>query len=1381
MTLLALVANVSLSAQELPALPTGIYALGDEVTAVETGKWYFLYNHSTLRYANENTSNQLKQATSPSGLEAASNLGYLVTLEDNGEGKYFLRTGRGNYFKGPSSTARGTGAPSAKAASWAMEIAPIDGSAGHFLLKGSTYNLAAPADGGDLKGSSATSAGTVSDWGFIEVKTASTSDLKGRDLYNYQMGKLGLMRLKNKRTPNYLTSNTAGSTVGAAKASSGLSQVWIVEKSGSGYTLRSANTGQYLQDSYSATSGSAKVLYIQFSPNNTGDEAYINVSSKSDFSGQTCLNLGNNGTTVTKWSYSGDKGSDWAIELVEDVTESEVRVHLNAAAGYASELKEGAYYRIVSTQYGTYATEVDNDVKGLTLDATNYGQYWQLAKSSTGYSFQNVLTQNYIQPQSNQSWLYRTAASKATLYPARTSDKWMYYWTIANASGGSRGMHTDASKNVVQWSTDADASKWAFVEVELNAEDIEKARQSQEAYNELVKNIPTIQGHLDNLFQDKACTTLKTDIQALTDEQLAANGDFAALNAEMKAQVLKIKNNTWQQFTNKTTNYTAGYEKFFRIYDYQIYSNCDEMYREFVMSNAFGRLSGPTGIVANPGDIIYIYVDKNPEAECKLALESVGTDGVAGNHATGSLTTLKEGLNVFSSSQKVMLYILHQLNNVKKYLADYPPIKVHIEGGQLNGYWDATRGMTNADWKLLQQDLLKASPFLNLKTKHLVFQMDADLVLKAEPNEIEGLMRIWDQIPANEDRYMGVEDFEGRYNNIWNVYSGASSYMHSTTRGTWYTESTIPSIMNYNNMRQPGSLWGPSHEIGHNHQGSINVCGTTESSNNLFSNINTFEQGIQTSRCYLPSDNFNALASSITNNGTTYESIPWVGRDIWNTTRMFFQLYLYFHVQHHDDNFLPNLFRMMRKKPFSKNSGWDSTTPFTYTENGETKTGTGANTTYGKNDYLHLAKMICDVAQADLSEFFESFGMFVPVNNFHVGDYANYLVTTTQADIDAAKKYMQKYPKKLGNIMFIDDHILPMKPADADNIFEGLPQTGGKRTNNLTQHNNSLPVGDVGDYEDFDGRTEYEVNADYFMLSGNDIEFKGTGYIGHKFYDLNGNLIWATNSTKTTLPAKLRNLGVENFYVVAAQANMADVPCPYFKRNTMPLNSTTVYFGNAEGSKAWYANANTKLGDYLPTNAVAVVTGNNDFPLLLEGTNVISKAKTATSLVIDGNQPFYLPEDVTAASLTFTKDIEGYAALNLPFTVTSSDISGLQTATYDNEVLHIQPAESVAPGQAAVVQGNLNLALQNMNVVAGDYQVLKAVNILAADGASVVAVESATPFTFPLSEATAVQSLTTDQGAKTATQRIYDLSGRTLQRVAQPGIYIINGKKALVK
>ena len=1352
-------------------LPTGILNLGDAATTLETGKWYYLYNQGTGKFIQESASGALNQVGSPSGKDASAGAGYLVTLEEATDGKYFIKTGLGNYYKSPGSSARGTGASATN--SWAMTLNPIEGTPGHFTLQGTTYTMIAPSDGSDIKGGTAKTAGSIGDWVFYNVTTSGADELTGRDLYNYQMSRLGLIRLHNKRTATaYLTTHTSGSAVGASKVATGLSQIWILEKSGNGYTVRSANTGQFLQSSFGAPSGSAATLYIQFSPNNTGNMAYINISSESDFSGQSCMNLGNNGTTVTKWSYKNDSGSDWAIELVNDVTEDEVRDHMNAERGYASELKSGSYYRLVSTNYGRVATESDGIVRSLAPDATNYSQYWKVEKSSTGYTFQNVVSEKYIQRQGSTSNAYQMGSSAQVLYPRRTSDKWEYKWVISNTNGGTQGMHTASSQNynVVLWGTDADASVWAFQEVTLTDEEIEAARGAKKDFEELLKNLSNYENHLDNLFEDKACTTLKAAIQALTDEQLAANEDFAALNADIQSMILKVKNNTWKQFTNTKTGYTADYERFFRIADYQIYSNYTEMSNgnNFTMSNNFGRLSGPTGIVANPGDIIYIYVDADPKAECQLKLEAVGTDGVAGNHATGVQSDLHKGLNVYSPAQQMMLYIFHQLDNTKKYLADYPAIKIHIEGGQLNGYWDATRGMTNADWALLQQDLLKASPFVNLKTERLVFQMDTPLVTAAEPKEMEGLMRIWNTICANEDRYMGVEDFEGRYNNIWNVFSGASSYMHSSTFGTWYTESTIPTVMSYDNMRKPGSIWGPSHEIGHNHQGSINVIGTTESSNNLFSNINRFEQGIQTSRRQLPCDVFYALA----------QNTPWLGRNIWNTTSMFFQLYLYFHVQHHDDQFLPNLFRTMRKNPINKGT-WDGNITFTKADG---TSATGARVAKGSLDYLHLAKMICDVAKADLSEFFEAYGMFVPVNKYYVGDYADYVVTTTQAEIDEAKKYMQKYPKKLGNIMFIDDHVGPMKAADPDNKFEGLP-SGSKRVNDTGQHDelgNGQPVGDAGDYEEYDGRTNYEVSGDYFTISGSTITFKGSGYLGHKFYDKDGNLIWATNAKSCTLPTAIRQLGVDNYTVVAAEPNMEDIPCPYYKSGTSPVYRVTVNFGNEEESKIWWAGATTDLAGYLPENAIGVVGSPNPSENITNTPNVINEG-TATRIVLNGDKPAYIPTEATAKSIAFKKTVDGMAALDLPFDVTSSDIAGLKTATYDNEVLSLMDAESVAAGNPVVVSGNVDITLSDATLHSGNFQELSLVKVLAADGQSVVEVAKASPFTYNMGDATAIRLIEDGHSTTDATSAVYDLQGRRIQQPTKAGIYIVNGKKTIIK
>ena len=931
----------------------------------------------------------------------------------------------------------------------------------------------------------------------------------------------GLVRLKSARTSWYLSTANKGAATTTANSPTKIDQVWVLEPSGTTYSLRSANTGEYLQAAYATPAAAKQALYIRKSPNATASKALFNISSKSDFSGSFL----NTNTGHGLFTYSMDEGCDWYIEQATNFTEDDVRQRFAEMSGFTGTLAEGKYYRIIS-YYGRAMTD-GSDITTREIDADNFSQYWRLIAHDGKWRIQNALSEKLITQQSSQSTPFHSVPLSyleqfpnlqvdANINPVE--DKWEYKWTI-NFGTDSRGLHDASTQghNVVSWSTAADASVWSFQECEVDEAALALARGGQAAYDDLVANKAAYQAHLDALFADKACTTLNADIAALSDDALAANADYAALTDELKAMVMKVKNDTWQQFTNTATGYSAGYEKFFRIYDYQVYSNYSEMANNdnTGTGNQYGRLSGPTGIVANAGDVIYIFCQSAAKSGCTLSLEAVGTEGVAGNHATGELTTLRAGMNLFQFNEQKMLYIFHQLNQTNKKLADYPAITVHIEGGQLNGYWDATRGMTNADWKLLQQDLLKA-PFVNLKTKNLVFQMDTPLVTAAEPNEMEGLMRIWDMIAENENSYMGLEDLEGKFNNIWNCFSGASSYMHATTYGTWYSEGTIPTIMNYKNMTSGGNLWGPSHEMGHNRQAAINVIGTTESSNNLFSNINTFEQGITASRRQGPTQLFEEMAK-----GTV-----WLQRDIWLTTSMFYQLYLYFHVQHHDDQFLPNLFRKMRKTPLEKPA-----------------------TASGTTDYLRLARAICDVAKADMSEFFEAYGMFVPANKVTVEDYGTYVVTTTQSQINTAKKAMQKYEKKLGNIMFIDDRVIT-HPAIADNIFEGKPNASGNRVafNNedintfLMKTANSTYVG--GDYTLFTDDAQ-PSDDDYYVLTNakKTIEFKGTNYAGHKFYDADGNFIYATHLRKITLPKCVTDIGMDNITVMTANYDMTDTPC----------------------------------------------------------------------------------------------------------------------------------------------------------------------------------------------------------------------------------------------
>ncbi|MCD8266334.1 MAG: M60 family metallopeptidase [Prevotellaceae bacterium] len=1327
--------------------------LDGAATELATGQWYALYNGSTFLF--DNGDGSLGTSSTPARNLASNYEGVFVQLESAGNDTYYLKTHLGNYIGALSSDATTSTSASATAA-YTIELS---GSA--WTLKNGNLYL-----GSNLKGSS-----SATTWTFYSVSFKEESDLTVAERYSFHTNMLKdgstLFRLNCRRsTTTYLTSTASGSASGASLKNNGtdLSQIWVVTQSGDGYTFMNASTGEYLTSSYAST-GSATTLYLQQSPNVSTD-LYYNISSASDFSGNSCLNL--NGTTLYQWSYSDDAGSDWAMTHVYEVSIDDVREALMSSNEYAWSLTDGSYYRIISYAYGSCMTESDSKVVCTTINDVNYRQYWKLSQSGQGWSIQNVMTDNYIGLQSKTYAAYPTQTEAQTLYPRLTGDEWNPTWFIANQNNGTNPiLHCQSDATVVPWDTSADASMWYFEEVELTSDEITAAREQYNDYLSLAAQVDDMQTALDNLFSDKACTTLKDDIASLTDDELANNSDYASLPTEVQEMVLKVKNDTWDYATS-TSTVTQSYEKFFRIADYRVYSNYSSMASAQGQSNSFGKLSGPTGIYLKTGDVLFVYVDEDASSDCTLQAELVSTDGVPGNHTTGATTNLSAGLNLIYGSEDDVVYIFYQVNETSKYIADYPDIKIHIEGGTVNGYFDATRDMTNQDWANMKTaGLLNICPVINLKTEHLVFAMDAELVMNAitaghksagdSQEDVEKLLRIWDMIPANEESYQGLEAFDGRFRNVWNCFSIDYQYMFATTYGTYYENSTLASVMNYYSMthqgegNEGGSLWGPSHEMGHNHQNLINLVGTTESSNNLFSNINMFEQGVSTSRGPSPQANFDNFLA---------EGDSWLDRDIWTTTRMFMQLYLYFHVMKNDTTFVPSLFKTLRNDPMSKKSSMS-----------------------GSTDYLKFAQTVCQVANADLSEFFEAYGMFVPVDNYMVDDYSTYYVTTTQSEINSALKAMQKYEKKLGNIMFIDDHIAK-KLADPDNKFEAVPASDGYKVNCGTEKYYAVgSAGDCGDYEDYDGHTEYDVTNDYYTLNSSTspsiITFHGSGYVGHKVYDLSGNLIWACNmetSETENIPTAIRSLFPDNVVVVAAEENMSDVPCPFYKRGSSEyaVYGLDVTFQDGVSNK-WYANDG--IDDYLPANALAIITNSGAPESLTSSVNVVNTDSTAQSIVIDGDLECHIPKILNAASLSFTKSGSGFQALVLPFDVDSVN------SIVDYEYVYNTTAPAGSP---AIYKDNVAINLENVSLTAGDFTAAESGNVLDPGGKYVVAATDVSPFTYLFKYAFEIgnfDSIETVAETPEAASNgaIYDLSGRRISKVTKPGIYIVNGKKMLLK
>ena len=78
-----------------------------------------------------------------------------------------------------------------------------------------------------------------------------------------------------------------------------------------------------------------------------------------------------------------------------------------------------------------------------------------------------------------------------------------------------------------------------------------------------------------------------------------------------------------------------------------------------------------------------------------------------------------------------------------------------------------------------------------------------------------------------------------------------TGYMSGGWTSSNYNYGTLPSIIGAdmtNESNSGGVVWGPAHEIGHQHQKPINMNGLTEVTNNMFANIAVWYDGRSTSR-----------------------------------------------------------------------------------------------------------------------------------------------------------------------------------------------------------------------------------------------------------------------------------------------------------------------------------------------------------------------------------------------------------------------------------------------------------------------------------------------------------------------------------------------------
>lgn len=457
-------------------------------------------------------------------------------------------------------------------------------------------------------------------------------------------------------------------------------------------------------------------------------------------------------------------------------------------------------------------------------------------------------------------------------------------------------------------------------------------------------------------------------------------------------------------------------------------------------------------------------------------------------------------------------------------LSNYPDLQIHIEGGYINGYWNkmgdaATHkddfkytADTDADWDYIkeratQTDVTILGEYVTLQfpltdagtgddkgmATYFNSYKDNTTSLKASIDEWDRVM-IWerllmgvvgkDVIEAEDKKspysdepkvtaYTGNDDDQygcdyGEYYRIHGLSFGTEGgYMYGSWDHCGYNFSTMNDIM-LGMVNEAGPHWGPAHEIGHQHQGPLNMRGLTEVTNNLFSNVVLWYYGKSTAR-------YNGTDGALSNVLQQFnaEGTDFFSNNIWAQTIMYYKLFLYYHVLGHNPKFYPRLFEMLRQDPMTIEYSQD-----------------------GGKCLMHFYKKCCDAAGEDLTEFFRAHGFFEVMEERFVGDYSNAIYNMTQEQIDDAIAKVKAQARVKGwkeniAVLFITD-------ATGEKIMSHREDVEC-----LANFNGTSTCADLGCYASFNaGPPSYS-----YTISGNTIKMEGTGGVGFAILNEKGELI----------------------------------------------------------------------------------------------------------------------------------------------------------------------------------------------------------------------------------------------------------------------------------
>ena len=274
-----------------------------------------------------------------------------------------------------------------------------------------------------------------------------------------------------------------------------------------------------------------------------------------------------------------------------------------------AQLSDGKVYNFVNVGKATSMSIAANGVIVSGTDQSNYSQLWYAASDGGGFTLRNLGNGRYLKSPNATSGAWSTVKEKdANCIFTASSVSGNYAIRVTDNSGGYNYMHADGSNNIVCWESSNNNSQWTMKVVGIDAAALNANWNTLAGIDPSAATVATYQTHLNNLFSDKSCTTLKKSFAS--ESAVKNDADYKALPIALQQMVLKVYKNNWDEnnYDNSKSIWESTYAKKYRVQLYEPYNNAGTA-AEALGLNAHTNLNNPTGIFANDREPLYVMVE----------------------------------------------------------------------------------------------------------------------------------------------------------------------------------------------------------------------------------------------------------------------------------------------------------------------------------------------------------------------------------------------------------------------------------------------------------------------------------------------------------------------------------------------------------------------------------------------------------------------------------------------------------------------------------------------------------------------------------------------------------------------------------------------------